>query len=296
MRSWLFLALVTVGLLLSAGRTGAQTPGRVTILVDAFGQSPRLQQDWGFAALIEYQGKRILFDTGNNAGKFTANAKALGIDLTRLDFVVISHRHGDHTDGLHHLLKVNPRVKIYAPYDEYFGGPTPTAFFRRPDASLPVHMRYFTGKVPAQIPHGTPWRGANIQLIDSVAEVLPGFTVVRNIAPQGQPFHETPELSLAIQTPQGQVLLVGCSHPGIENILASVSARKKPVQLLIGGLHLVQTPPAELNRLAGALRDDWRVARIAPGHCTGEAAFATLQQQFGARYTYAGVGTVLSLP
>ncbi len=273
----------------------AQPPTRITILVDAFGVPSALRPDWGFSALVEHDGKRILFDTGNNADIFAHNTRLLGIDLTRLDFVVISHRHGDHTDGLHHLLKLNPHVKIYAADDEYFGGPTPAAFFRQPVPSLPPHMRYFGGKVPQVVPHGSPWRGANIERVDSVAEIAPGIRLVNNVSRTGA-FRETPELSLAIETPEGQVLLVGCSHPGIEQILNSVAAKQIPVRLVIGGLHLVTTPEPEIDRLVAALRDEWKLAGIAPGHCTGEVAFAALQRTFGRRYRYAGVGTVIDLP
>src|SRR5437762_13855444 len=84
----------------------------ITILYDAFGKSSSMQKDWGYAALIEYGGKRILFDTGNNGDTLAQNAKAKGIDLSRLDFVVMSHRHGDHMGGVAYLLSVNPRVKI----------------------------------------------------------------------------------------------------------------------------------------------------------------------------------------
>src|SRR4051812_13619374 len=202
----------------------ARASTRVTVLVDAFGRDPALQKDWGFAALVEHDGKRILFDTGNDAEHFAANARRLKVDLTRLDFVVISHRHGDHTDGLRHLLKVNPRVKIYVPADEYFGGATPHVFFSHPDASLPPDMRYFGGAVPADVPHGTPWKGANFVRVDEAVEVAPGVRVVENLSP-GPAFAETPELSLAIDTPEGQLLVVGCSHPGIERILASIGAK-----------------------------------------------------------------------
>ena len=99
-------------LLLNLTQNPARSVNRVTILVDAFGKPSALKMDWGFSAFVEYEGKRVLFDTGNNAEIFAHNVKALGIDLTRLDFVVISHRHGDHTSGLHHLLKINPGVKI----------------------------------------------------------------------------------------------------------------------------------------------------------------------------------------
>ena len=273
----------------------AERPNRITILVDAFGTPSSLKQDWGYAALVEYNGKRILFDTGNNTEGFAHNARVLGIDLTLLDAVVISHRHGDHTDGLRHLLEVNPRVRIYAPNDEYFGGPTPAVFFRRPVPSLPAEQRYFGGKVPAEVPHGSPWRQANLVRLDSTTEIAPGIRLVQNVS-QTRQFGETPELSLVIQTPSGQVVLVGCSHPGIEQILESVRAKEVPVHLVAGGLHLVTTPDAEIDRLTAALRDEWKVRRIAPGHCTGEVAFAALRRVYGGRYTFAGVGTVISLP
>src|SRR5438067_7654428 len=100
---------------LFASMAAAETPNRVIILYDSFGKSPSVTMDWGFAALVEYGGKRILFDTGNNAKIFEHNVKAVGVDLRNLDFVVMSHRHGDHMGGLAYLLKVNPTVKIYAP-------------------------------------------------------------------------------------------------------------------------------------------------------------------------------------
>jgi glyoxylase-like metal-dependent hydrolase (beta-lactamase superfamily II) len=73
---------------------------QITVLYDAFGKASTMKKDWGYAALIEYGGKRILFDTGNNPDILAQNAKAKGVDLRKLDFVVMSHRHGDHMGGL----------------------------------------------------------------------------------------------------------------------------------------------------------------------------------------------------
>src|SRR5712664_3963947 len=94
------LRTLAVIVLLLAGMAAAETPNRVTILYDSFGKSPSLTMDWGFAALVEYGGKRILFDTGNNARIFEHNVKAAGVDLQNIDFVIISHRHADHTSGI----------------------------------------------------------------------------------------------------------------------------------------------------------------------------------------------------
>ena len=113
---------------------------KVTILYDAFGESKQLTKDWGFSALVEHDGKRILFDTGNDAAIFEHNVKALGVDLTKLDFVVISHRHADHTTGLRCVLKVNPKATVYVPADggNGFGGPPFPKTFLRADESLPA--------------------------------------------------------------------------------------------------------------------------------------------------------------
>src|SRR6516225_12485363 len=127
------LFALAVIILLFADTAVAGTPNRVTILNDSFGKSPSLTMDWGFAALVEYGGKRILFDTGNNANIFEHNVKALGVDLRNIDFVVISHRHADHTSGISYLLKLNPTVKIYTP-DEAFGlfaRGVPNSFYRK---------------------------------------------------------------------------------------------------------------------------------------------------------------------
>lgn len=270
-------------------------PHRVTILYDAFGGRPGLIRDWGFAALVEYGGKRILFDTGNNAEIFARNVRALGIDLRRLDFAVISHRHGDHTSGLSYLLRLNPHVKIYAPKEGFgvFGAALPSTFYRR-DASLPDSMRYFEGSPPETMTFGTPWPQANIQWIDSLTEVVPGVTLISTVS-QNAGTLELRELSLAVRGPQGLVLLVGCSHPGIEAIVQAARPLGNHVAIIFGGLHLVTTPDTAIARVASALRDRWGVVEIAPGHCTGEPAFAELQRVFGARYRYAGLGVVTEI-
>ena len=187
---------------------------RITILVDAFGSQAKLHQDWGYAALVEYGGKRILFDTGNDSAGFEENVRGLGVDLTRLDGVVISHRHGDHTAGLRYVLSVNPSVRIYVPDDEAFGGATPAAFFKQPEPSLPTAMRYFNGAVPDVIPHGSAWPNATFIRVSDSLEIAKGFRLVRNIS-RTQLSTETPELSLVFDTPKGQVVMVGCSHPGL---------------------------------------------------------------------------------
>jgi 7,8-dihydropterin-6-yl-methyl-4-(beta-D-ribofuranosyl)aminobenzene 5'-phosphate synthase len=296
------LACAVVGLislmpasLVPAPMVGDAPPARVTILYDAFGDRAGLERDWGFAALIEYGGRRILFDTGNNGDVFATNVRALKIDLRRLDFVVISHRHGDHTGGLTYLLSLNPGVRIYAPYERFglFGGPVPTTIIR-PDSSLPPRMRYFGGTVPTELSSSTVWPRAHFVLVDTLTEIAPGVALVSTVSrtPGTLELHE---LSLVLRTPEGLVVIVGCSHPGIETILEASRVYGDHVHELFGGLHLVATPDSEIEHIASALRDHWRLDLIAPGHCTGEPAFDALARAFGRRYVYAGLGSVIEL-
>jgi 7,8-dihydropterin-6-yl-methyl-4-(beta-D-ribofuranosyl)aminobenzene 5'-phosphate synthase len=269
---------------------------QITVLYDAFGKTTSMKKDWGFAALIEYGGKRILFDTGNNADIFAHNVKAKGIDLTKLDFVVVSHRHGDHTGGLNHLLSVNSSVPIYTPKENFgvFGAALPGTFYRR-NESLPAEMRYYDGKPPETVRLGTPWPQGNFTWVAKTTEVAPGFHLILLKGPWGVDL-DVMELSLAIDTPDGIVLVVGCSHPTIVKIVEAAKAViDKPVHLVIGGTHLLPANDEEIQRIATALHDNWKVAWIAPVHCTGEPGFAILKQTFGDRYVYAGLGSTLVL-
>ncbi len=280
--------------LLFAGLSFAESPNRVTIIYDSFGKSPALTMDWGYAALIEYGGKRVLFDTGNNAAIFEHNVKALGIDLTKLDFVVISHRHADHTSGLNYLLKVNPHVKIYVPDEPWglFARGVGNDFYRK-DPDLPAEMRYYQGHPPAILDAGTPWPGGNFIPIAKETEIAPGFFILPGVSTSPGTL-ELKELDLAIKSPKGMLVVVGCSHPGVENIVHEASTIQPHVYLLLGGLHQIQKPDPEVERIATSLHGS--VERIAPGHCTGEPEFAALKKAYGERYIYAGVGSVIDLP
>ncbi len=261
---------------------------RVTILYDAFGVNQALTRDWGFSALVEHDGKRILFDTGNNAEIFEHNLKALNVDLTKLDFVVISHRHADHASGLKYLLKINPNVTVYVPADggNGFGGSEwPPAFFR-PEPSLPAKMRYFDGTYPEHPRAGKLYDTGRFVLVNKLTEVSPGIFLVYTVS-RNPGTLELPELTLAIKGQHGLILVDGCSHSGIVD---------PHMHIVFGGLHLVQTPVPDIDRLVDSLKNKWKLDKIAPGHCTGEPAFLRLQKAFGDDYLYAGAGTQLEIP
>jgi len=284
-----FAATITVT------RASAGPANQITILYDAFGTDPKMTKDWGFSALVEIAGKRILFDTGDNAEIFAANVKAKGVDLTKLDFVVLSHRHSDHMAGLSNVLSVNPTVKIYAPKEGFgiYGSSLPSSFYRKDD-SLPPEMRYYDGKPPEVMKFGAAWPNAHFELIDQTTEIAPGITLIALISDLPGT-KELKELSLSVNTPDGLVLVVGCSHPGIERIVEAAAAINPKIRLITGGFHLVVAPDDMVMKVVTALKDKFKPEYIAPGHCTGEPTFAALKKAFGDKYVYAGLGTSIPL-
>jgi len=300
-RAWFLLC---AGVLIMAVRGSSESAeqsrsvngrNQLTVLYDAFGQDPAMHKDWGYAALIEYGGKRILFDTGNNPEILAQNAKAKSIDLSKLDFVVMSHRHGDHMGGMTYLLRMNPQVAIYAPKEGFgvYGADLPGTFYRKEPSLLPA-QRYFDGTPPETMRFGSAWPGANFHLVDKDMEIAPDVHLITLVSDKPGTM-ELRELSLAINTPEGLVLVVGCSHPGIDRIVESARSINPRVRLVAGGFHLVTTADPDIDKIAAALHDQFKVEYIAPGHCTGEPAFATFKKAFGDHYLYAGLGSTVPL-
>lgn len=279
----------------SPSRSAGAEKARITVLYDAFSQDSAMHKDWGYAAFVEYGGKRILFDTGNNPDILAQNAKAKGIDLSKLDFAIVSHRHGDHMGGLTYVLRVNPRVIVYAPKEAFgvFGAELPSTFYRQ-DQSLPPEQRYYGGAPPEVMHFGSAWPGANFQLVDKNTEIAPNIHLVTLVSDKPGTL-ELRELSLVLNTPDGLVIVVGCSHPGIDKIIESASSINPRVHLVVGGFHLVVASDADIEKTVTALHDRFRVEYVAPGHCTGEPAFAALKKAFGEHYLYAGLGTSLTV-
>ena len=275
--------------------SGVPEKAQITVLYDAFGKDPAMQKDWGYAALVEYGGKRILFDTGNNPDILERNAKAKGIDFSKLDFVVMSHRHGDHMGGLTYVLRVNPKVPIYAPKEGFgvYGADLPGTFYRK-DTSLAPEQRYYNGTPPEIMRFGSAWPGANFQLVDKNTDIAPDIHLLTLVSDKPGTL-ELREVSLAINTPDGLVIVVGCAHPGLDKIVELASTINRRIHLIVGGFHLVVAPDADIEKIVTALHDRFKVEYVAPGHCTGEPAFTALKRTFGDHYIYPGLGTTLTL-
>jgi 7,8-dihydropterin-6-yl-methyl-4-(beta-D-ribofuranosyl)aminobenzene 5'-phosphate synthase len=292
------LAVLAAGfplLVLAQTQHTAKDAPRITVLYDAFGKTGEMKQDWGYAAFIEYAGKRILFDSGNDPSILANNVKASHTDLSKLDFVIMSHRHGDHMGGLAYVLRVNPAVKIFAPKEGFgvYGGDLPGTFYRR-DTTLAPEQRYYDGSPPEIMRFGSAWPTGRFQLVNENTQIAPAVHLITLVSDKPGTL-ELRELSLGIDTPDGLVLVVGCSHPGIDRIMQAAAALNSHVRLIIGGFHLVTSSDREIADVVTALHDRFRVDYVAPGHCTGEPAFAAFRNTFGDRYIYAGLGTRISV-
>jgi len=322
------LAVAAAGLLAVAAAAGiaaaedapeapASDAGRIVNLYDAFGQQQYgLTFDFGFSALVEYRGKRILFDSGTNADILKHNVAALGIDLATIDFAVASHSHPDHTSGFDYLVEVNPGVRIYFPQD-FFGGGAPVPFSLKgtdPHAvdDLPDDMRYFGGGVDKIVVTSTGryWK-ADMVFVDKTTEIEPGITLIAtgspflgnymrypNLTVSGEPADSEmqliplPELSLALDAGDATVLIVGCSHSGVESIVkATAETTGRPIALVMGGYHLIPYNQDQLQSLASRLKNDLGVRRVAPAHCTGHLAFKVLMDAYGGDFIRAGLGS-----
>ena len=295
----------------------------ITNLYDAFGKSKDgLTKDFGFSALVKYNGKLILFDGGTNADILKNNIAVLGIDLKTIDIAVGSHAHGDHLNGFDYLLEVNPNVKIYLPFDFYVGANINFNVEGKEKAikdSLPEEMQYFGGEEDLNLTinqSGRFWH-ANIEYINKNTELQPGIKLIFTRSPylgygskypsvaemegfggadnQSEDndikFAGLPELSLSLSIEEGEVLVVGCSHSSVQKIIQETKVyTNKQINLLYGGYHMLPYGRIEINTIALQLKNEFGVKKIAPAHCTGHLAFKILKDTYGEDYLFAGLG------
>ena len=216
---------------------------------------PPLRTGWGFACLVETAETALLFDTGGDGAALVSNLTALGIDPTGIDVLVLSHEHHDHTGGLEALLDAGARPTAYVPAS------FSAAFRERLAARLPVVE------------------------VNGPAEIVPG---IRTTGEMGSAIVEQ---SLVVEGPDGLIVLTGCAHPGIVEIV-SRAAESGNVALAIGGFHLKDAEAAAIADVVAQI-EALGVARVAPTHCTGDAAIGRFRDAFGDGYVPAGVGTVV---
>ncbi len=228
----------------------------LTIVYDNNPYDERLKPAWGFGCYITVDNVRILFDTGGDPSILLENMAKLNIDVKEIEVIVLSHIHGDHVGGLFGVLESNSQVKVYLP------------------ASFPDD---FKSKV--------------IKCGCEVIEVQDGVKICNGVATTGELDTAIKEQSLIISTAKGVVILTGCAHPGIVNIVKKAKELTNTgVYLVLGGFHLSGASEKEILTIIKQFRE-LGVVKVAPCHCSGDRARALFKEEFGEDYIEVGVGS-----
>jgi 7,8-dihydropterin-6-yl-methyl-4-(beta-D-ribofuranosyl)aminobenzene 5'-phosphate synthase len=233
----------------------ARRPVTLTIVYDNNPFDARLKTAWGFACLVETDGATLLFDTGGDGPTLMGNLAALAIDPTHIDRVVLSHSHGDHTGGLDALLDAGDQKIVYVP------------------RSFPPDFK------------------ARLAGRAQVVEVSGPAAITDQIRTTGEIGTGIVEQSLIVETDSGLVVVTGCAHPGVVEIVRQAK-RYGDVYLVLGGLHLKDKTTDEIKAVIEALRG-LGVRRVAPCHCTGEQALQLFKSACGADFVSCGVGLTI---
>ncbi|MFQ6036679.1 MAG: MBL fold metallo-hydrolase [Sedimentisphaerales bacterium] len=228
---------------------------------------------WGFSAFItgtdpqprlatEVAGawKNILFDTGGDGSLLLSNMKKLAIEPNRIDVVVLSHIHGDHSGGLASFLQKNQKTEVFLP----------EAFPKKFKDSLQQYQA-------------------------KVIEVQQPLKICENVYSAGQFGKWIKEQSLIIRTKSGLVVIIGCAHPGIVKMVSMAKDLiKDDILLVMGGFHLEWATKAKIEKIISAFKQ-LGVQYVGPCHCTGEKARHLFENHFGKNYINIGVGKVITL-
>jgi 7,8-dihydropterin-6-yl-methyl-4-(beta-D-ribofuranosyl)aminobenzene 5'-phosphate synthase len=233
----------------------------ITVVYDNNPLLKGLQTDWGFSCLIEVGKTRLLFDTGDNGEILLVNISKLGIDPKSIDVVFLSHFHHDHTGGLSDFLRANPSVTICYPWSF-------------PDRLIDTMIR----------------SGATLMPVSSFQKLQ------ENIFSLGELAGTIPEQSLAIRSPKGVIVITGCAHPGIINILekAKNSFPDEPIYLVLGGFHLYKQTGEEIEIIIDKIFKIG-VLKAAASHCSGDMARAMFKDNYNDKYVEIGIGKVIKI-
>jgi len=261
-----------------------------------------LLAEWGLSILVETDDGNILLDSGRSISA-RHNVDALGTDLTRIDKIVLSHGHSDHTGGLQLILrKMRKEVEIIAHpdiwrakyarrqghRDRYIGIP-----FQRAELEG-LGARFTLTTKPVEIAKNIMTTG-EIPMVTDFEQIDPDLWVKENT--NFKPDKLLDDQALIINAEAGLVVILGCAHRGIINTLyhAQKLTGRKQISMVLGGCHLIGAPEERIWQTIAALRE-LGVPRIGISHCTGMTAAAIMAHEFGEGFFFNNAGTRTDLP
>ncbi len=274
---------------------------RITTLSENTAGRMNLLAERGLSILMEADGYKILLDTGQS---FSAayNAITLGIDLSRIDKIVFSHGHLDHTGGLLHILKmVKGEVEVIAHPDiwalkyarrsegveDYIGVPFPR------EAAETLGASFNLTKEPVWI-SGNIVTSGEIPMITEYEKIDPILYVKEKGVLKPDPLWD--DQALFIKSDKGLIIILGCAHRGVINTIrhAQKLTGVEPVYAVIGGTHLISASPQRMDLTIAELLS-FGIQRLGACHCTGLPASAMLAQTFGEAFFFNNAGTRINL-
>ncbi|MBL7166749.1 MAG: MBL fold metallo-hydrolase [Dehalococcoidales bacterium] len=257
--------------------------------------------EWGLSILVETEGMRVLMDTGLSFSA-THNARVLGVDLSGIDRIVLSHGHADHTGGLAEVLAETGEVEIVAHPDIFAEKCAGRNQDTLRDISIPfsreelegLGARFNLSREPVHITDRIMTTG-EVPMVTDYEEIDSNLWVREGGEVKPDPLAD--DLSLVIDTDFGLVVILGCAHRGIVNILrhARNITGKENVYAVIGGTHLISASEERLARTVADLRE-MGIQKLGVSHCTGFFAAARLAQEFSDIFFLNNAGIRFSLP
>ena len=279
-----------------------KTELRITTLSENTAGGGSFLAEWGLSILVETDEVNILLDTGQSISA-SHNADILGVDLSKIDKVVLSHGHYDHTGGLRQvLLKMRKKVEIIAhpdiwaakysrrrgQEDRYIGIP-----FQHQDLEN-LGACFNLATKPIKITDNIMTTG-EIPMVTDFEEIEPNRFFVKEDS-DWQPDKLLDDQAIIINTELGLVVILGCAHRGIINTLyhAQQLTCAKQIHMVLGGCHLIGATEERIWLTIAALRE-LGVPRIGVSHCTGLPAAAIMAHEFGDSFFFNNAGTRINL-
>lgn len=233
---------------------------KITILFDNLVNNEKLTNLWGFSCLIEAGDRKILMDTGSNGRVLLDNMKLLNISPAGFTDLFISHHHWDHIGGIDSIIELNPQMRMFLPSG--------------------LSMLYINDlkKYSKEL----------IRVNDKPIELA------RDIYSTGTINCTTPEQILVIDTDKGLIIITGCAHPGLDEIIdLAIAQHQKPIYLLAGGFHYMRSSTEEIEEGMKML-EKYNIKHILPTHCTGKHAVKLFREKFNT--ISGGAGKVIKFP